>query len=405
MPPDPPFILPLYQLFEQLCTYERRQLKHHTLSPQNYLELVEVLVRGYALVSPEDLYRLCKLLWFKPHFSESKFRALFDAHLAPYQIAEWRTPPAPPRATTATGPNIDQSTKSLDADMLPPRALEQNAEEEKELPIGEEAPVEEPTPPPGTSEEQRGFNLVAMRFEASQPETVAGAAEDWSALERHIFAKNYQLTGQYFPVGKRKIQQTIRSLRMPSFLNNRWVVDWPATIERIAKRGYFDAVQYRRQARYTNELCVLVDRGLSMVAFHQLAEEVARAVRPPGAARGNRSEPSRVYYFNNIPINYLYHDRAQTEALPVAEFIRQLHRPLLIISDAGAARGRYNRKRIEQTQRFLERLGSLPVAWLNPLPRQRWRDTSAAFIAQLVPMYAINPRELSNAIKSFKQKR
>ena len=98
MPPDPPFILPLYQLFEQLCTYERRQLKHHTLSPQNYLELVEVLVRGYALVSPEDLYRLCKLLWFKPHFSESKFRALFDAHLAPYQIAEWRTPPPPPPA-------------------------------------------------------------------------------------------------------------------------------------------------------------------------------------------------------------------------------------------------------------------------------------------------------------------
>ncbi len=403
MPPKTPFILPLYQLFEQLQQYEAK-LKHRCLSPQNYLELVEVLVRGYAMVSREDLYSLCKLMWLKPHFSERKFRSLFDAHLAPYQIIEVQKELDADRNETG----IDLSSKNSKgaAPSSPePQKKESIEEEIEEEVLGEDAPSEEEENAPGTSESAAEFSMVAMRFERSAAAEVNNEPQDWEALEESIFTKNYRLKGQYFPVGKRKIQQTMRALRIPSELSDRWSIDWPATIDRISQQGYFDQVMYRRQTSFSNELCVLIDRGPSMVAFHQLADEVAQAVSKSSGGKATATSKQQVYYFNNFPINYVYLDRAQTDALPLAEFVTNLRRPLLIISDAGAARGRYNRDRIKQTQRFINKFYQHPIAWLNPLPRSRWRENSATFISRFVPMYAITPRELSNAIKSFKRKK
>jgi len=66
----------------------------------------------------------------------------------------------------------------------------------------------------------------------------------------------------------------------------------------------------------------------------------------------------------------------------------------------GAARGRRKMGRIQAITSFLldlkERSGL--VAVLNPMPRNRWRRTSAETIAYQVPMFPITADGFSNAI-------
>jgi uncharacterized protein with von Willebrand factor type A (vWA) domain len=112
-----------------------------------------------------------------------------------------------------------------------------------------------------------------------------------------------------------------------------------------------------------------------------------------------------VYYFQNVPDEYVYATPYLTEPLPLTEILDRLDESVsvLIVSDAGAARGRPRSKargRVQATLQFLARLRrSTPlVAWLNPMPVERWDDTAAATIARSVPMFQMDEYGFSNAI-------
>jgi uncharacterized protein with von Willebrand factor type A (vWA) domain len=74
--------------------------------------------------------------------------------------------------------------------------------------------------------------------------------------------------------------------------------------------------------------------------------------------------------------------------------------PALIISDAGSARGWYDGDRVKKTEQFLEQLTKSVryLAWLNPMPDEYWRGTSAEAISQLIPMFPLSRRGFNNAI-------
>ena len=73
---------------------------------------------------------------------------------------------------------------------------------------------------------------------------------------------------------------------------------------------------------------------------------------------------------------------------------------MLIFSDAGAARGGYSEERYELTKKFLAQIKQRVryIAWLNPMPRKRWANTTAADITRLVPMFEVSRRGLQDAI-------
>ena len=73
---------------------------------------------------------------------------------------------------------------------------------------------------------------------------------------------------------------------------------------------------------------------------------------------------------------------------------------MLLVSDAGAARGDYDEQRVEDTKKFLEKLHQYTYlyAWINPLPHSRWKGTTAEDIACFVPMYSLNRDGLNDAI-------
>lgn len=120
--------------------------------------------------------------------------------------------------------------------------------------------------------------------------------------------------------------------------------------------------------------------------------------------QGNKLGKSEVYYFRNCPGEYLFFHPQRPGGKPTSEVLGKLHKQrtvVLIISDAGAARGGVNYERIELTWDFLQELKGCvrQVAWLNPIPETRWNGTSAQGISQVVKMYELDNSGLVAAVR------
>ncbi len=123
--------------------------------------------------------------------------------------------------------------------------------------------------------------------------------------------------------------------------------------------------------------------------------------------RGGRFSRVRVYYFHNCPDEYLYRDPYHLEAESIDDCLSNLPKAktvCLIFSDAGAARGGFSSRRRRLTKFFLKELGQYVryITWLNPVPRDRWKTTTAHDIAALVPMFEVNRQEFYRAIDALR---
>jgi hypothetical protein len=83
---------------------------------------------------------------------------------------------------------------------------------------------------------------------------------------------------------------------------------------------------------------------------------------------------------------------------------RRLHRNrtvALTLSDGGAARGGLNPERTLRTRQFFDRLEPCVrrLAWLNPLPPERWLGTSAEEISEFVEMFPLDRDGVKAALR------
>ena len=116
----------------------------------------------------------------------------------------------------------------------------------------------------------------------------------------------------------------------------------------------------------------------------------------------SRLEQVEVVYFHNVPGEYLYGDAYLTRPVKQEEVLSRCtnETSVLIVSDAGAARGCRRLPRIQATTEALFQLKqrSSLIAWLNPMPQARWTGASAQIIAHLAPMCQMDQDGLSRAI-------
>jgi uncharacterized protein with von Willebrand factor type A (vWA) domain len=208
------------------------------------------------------------------------------------------------------------------------------------------------------------------------------------------------LTGtDFFPITRRQMKQSWRYLRRLVREGAPTELDVDATIDQIGRHGLLlNPVLIPRRVNRT-ELVLLIDQDGSMVPFHSLSQRLVET-----AVQGGRLGETEVYYFHNCPTDYVYHDPSHQQAVLIDDFLNQLHKSrtvILIFSDAGAARGGNNSRRRRLTKTFINDLKQHVryVAWLNPMPRSRWTDTTAAEIAHLVPMFEISRQGLDRAIE------
>ena len=318
------------------------------------MALRDAVAGGWGAGDPDDLAAVARLLWCSSRQEQAEFDLQWQS-LSAY-LAE-HDQQAPPPAPTLEPP------------------------ERKVSPGGEEpppAPARPASPPPA----ERHPELAPLPVRAPfVPAPVSG--ED--AIQT------------YWPLARREMIYAWRYLRRPVADGPRDVLDVAATVERSARQGFYLAPVYHRRLRNHAHLLLLVDQGGSMMPVQRFTRMLVETAQSEGDLHA-----VEVYYFYNIFTDTLYQDPHRTlpVALDTALATCDGETSVLFVSDAGAARGRRDRDRIRLTARAvgeIKRRTGL-VAWLNPMPRARWSDSSAQVIAGLAPMFPMNADGLSNAI-------
>ncbi|MBD2775078.1 VWA domain-containing protein [Iningainema sp. BLCCT55] len=245
---------------------------------------------------------------------------------------------------------------------------------------------------------ETNINLSKTVLSPEVIRTMADEIEVAKAIRLLDNQSEFPLIVNDLPVTHRQIKQGWRYLRRFSREGTPIELDLEATIQKVAQQGILlnPVLVPRRTNRI--ELLLLIDQDGSMVPFHHLSQELADT-----ASRGGRFSRVRVYYFHNCPDEYLYRDRYHLNAVSIDDCLSNLppsKTVCLIFSDAGAARGGFSSRRRRLTKFFLKELGQYVryTAWLNPVPRQRWENTTAHDIAALVPMFEVNRQEFYKAI-------
>ena len=204
------------------------------------------------------------------------------------------------------------------------------------------------------------------------------------------------------PVTFRQMKQGWRYMRNLVREGIPTELDLQATVQQISQQGFLICPILTPRRKNQLSLMLLIDRDGSMVPFHHLSQGLIRT-----ACQGGRFNQVHIYYFHNCPSDYLHEDPYHLKAVSVETCLEQLsgeRMVCLIFSDAGAARGGLNARRRRRTKFFLKQLQEFIACtvWLNPVPRNRWQNTTAANIANFVPMFATNPQDFYRAIDALR---
>lgn len=201
----------------------------------------------------------------------------------------------------------------------------------------------------------------------------------------------------YWPVSRRSMQYIWRYLRRPLADGPRTVLDLQSTVEQVARQGFFLEPVYRRREVNHAHLVLLVDQGGSMVPFHRFTRDLVET-----AMDEQSLSHVGVYYFYNVPASHIYEDYRLSLPVSLDTVLAQcdMETSVLIVSDAGAARGHRQIGRFKDTTAFLVQLRKRTnlIGWLNPMPADRWESTTAEMISFVVPMEQMDDDGFSNII-------
>lgn len=336
--------LPLLELFTRLRQADL------PLDIDDYLLVLRALQAGFGITDLDALSRLCRTLWVKS--TEEAF--LFDHHF--------------PRL-------MAQSITREDGSLFSQKQSHQS----EDLPSSELA--------------------MSLELTLEIEDEVQAAQAVLQTVNKDGFPySRFVQTDEYFPVTRRQMKQSWRYLRRPIREGPPVELDVEATVNEIGREGILlkPVLVPRRINRA--ELLLLIDQGGSMVPFHALSHRLVET-----ALRGGRLRRAGIYYFHNCPIDYIYRDPLHGDAEYIQDILDCLYddrTSVLIFSDAGAARGGFSLERIESTRKFLDQLRQKfrYTAWLNPMPRLRWSDTTAEKLMHLIPMFDLSRRGLDDAI-------
>lgn len=334
----------------------------------------------------EKLFDFCKFLLCQDEKDENRFKMIFNEIFEEERLF------------------LEKKTMKNDT---PNRDVNENKTENKERSVEEEK-TEWQTE---AKEKQDDIPVVEpWAGESSKKYINFMWNEELSATEKEESDEkesNYLLTNDYHVISFREMIQSWRYFRLRQSKQESDEIDIKNTIDKIAQQGVFTEVSFKKIASNRDDaLLIFVDRRGSMTPFHQFTEQLVRTAIQSGGHKN-----AKVFYFQNYPLDYVYETAQLTNPIPLQNVFVSTsleHTYTIIISDAGAARGNENSGRIEASLAFVDKLwrNVKDVVWLNPMPRNRWRGTSAAKLAQhpsikMYSFYDANRLGMTLAIKDL----
>lgn len=336
----------------------------------------------------ERIYRIARFLFCEKERDEPRFQQIFDRVFEQERMALDRI--FVPLKDTS-GPTVTTS---------PGAAGGQKEESSEEIALDEEGDNRSVHKPWETvpSDKYLNFSLSLS--------TPAGTA--FQQQEAASYEDEFVYSNDYHIISFREMIQSWRYFRLHQPMGFSNEPDIPAIIDQVARDGMFTELKFKRAyANREDALLILADRRGSMTPFHSLVDNLLQTARLEGG-----HHKAQVFYFQNYPLNFVYRTPFFTQPVSLKEVLSNVsleHTYVLIISDAGAAKGNLSSGRIEATgiiqakdkdgrpvtnekgqpvyeldeSSFLGKLlrSTKDLVWLNPMPRDRWEGTSAGIIA------------------------
>lgn len=371
----PETLPPLWRLFQQL---RQRKLR---LGLEDYEALRHALRAGFGWSSREALRDLCCALWTKSRQEQEILLTLFDR----LELPEWILP--------------DDSIRSLE-----------------------------------TQKETPQVTKTSQKTEA-QPTTEAHSSLPPITLNKEQYSQRSFMLVPQFPLTYRECAQIWRHLRRPMRQSSLLEIDIETTVAHRCRTGVASPIILIPRRRNTARLLLLVDRQGSMTPFHRFCDEVCTAIQQAG-----KLEQVTLYYFHDTPAEgadesvlmhlreqpfptmdkilplisplqvgdlYEYNDPELLSPQPLERVLQQnaFSASVVILSDAGAARGHYDAQRLLNTVAFLKalRLYTLQYVWLNPLPKsyRYWKNSTAEQIARHISMFSLDRDGMYRAVNAL----
>ena len=359
--PDPKDVTPESSALESsapesmvLRAFLRLRSSGFQLGVSEYMAALKA-VEGRFAETAEALEETLKLLWCHSLAEQSHFEPIWNSIQAQVNAQKRHKPPFPNPKKPPPPPD-------------PPQMLR-----EPDRPPPENLPEKRPEPELASLPVQAPYILTGDE-ERSTPQA-------------------------YYPISRRSMVYNWRYLRRPVADGPLDVLDIAATIRQVTRQGFYLSPVYVRQERNKARLLLLLDQNGSMTPFHHFTRDLVETAQQESSLK---PENVGAFYFQNVPIVSVYKDPYLTEPTPLSAVLSHCNNEtsVLIVSDAGAARGYRTPDRVRGTARFLYQLKrhTSLIAWLNPMSAQRWVGSSAEIIANSVPMFQMDNDGLSNAI-------
>jgi uncharacterized protein with von Willebrand factor type A (vWA) domain len=199
------------------------------------------------------------------------------------------------------------------------------------------------------------------------------------------------------PMDKRDMVGVWRKLR---YLQQEGVsedLDVQATTQFLERTGFLLKPVLKNRRRNQARLVIMLDQGGSMEPFTLFISALLESILRSGSLR-----QVDIFYFHDAPENYLYEHSTLLGSKSLESVLLEhcQNTSVLIVSDAGAARGHYDSIRLRTTKDFLGKLNQSTYlyAWLNPVPKERWMGNTAWHIAQLLPMFQLDWEGLNDLV-------
>ena len=389
-PTEVPLLNILLNLFKELRKWGL------PLGVEEYMLALQALQAGFGIGDRNSLERLCCTLWTKSETEARLLKRLLDEIIK-------RIPGETSKSTYTKLPQTKQKTSQKSQPQTSLKELENSATSSTSLPLSEtseqsstitpleqpEQPVSKPTSPPE----------IPLDIDGSEQVIQAIRQSGSNSLEMSYYSPNS--IDEYLPVTPRQIKQSWRFLRCRVREGSLEELDVEGTVEKICREGVLLQPVMMPSYKNRSKLVLLLDQGGSMVPFHHLSRQLI----DKGQQGGNITQIG-VYYFYNYPEKYLYTDPNRLKYQLVTSILESMdsRTGVLIVSDAGAARGNFNKDRVEYTVKFLKQLEQSVsyYTWLNPMPNDSWQNTTAGAIASFVPMFEMSREGLNAAINTLR---
>lgn len=358
---------------------------------EKYFDFINLLIKEDMPATVEErkkcLYGFARFLFCERERDEPRFKQIFDV------IFEKE------RAELDQIAKVEKEEEKIEKKEASSKKNTDVIEEEGDDELFYEEPETKEIPTPWTENVPDKY----LNFKTE----LTGSASSNTNKKKEAFDNEYVYSNDYHIISFREMIQSWRYFRLTQPLGFSDEPDVPALIQQVAQDGMFTEMKYKKAfVNREDSLLIFADRRGSMAPFHGLVDSLVKTAKREGG-----HHKAQVYYFQNYALDYVYanpHFTHPKRVDAVLSKVSQLHSYVMIISDAGASKGHLNKGRIAATgfieqangqyemdrNSFLSKLLRLTkdVVWLNPMPRDRWKGTSAEIIAQMpaVKMYSLH---------------